>query len=124
MLQIILLINIVLLIAAEFATFHTYGFVISKEMSNLFMNLNPSTMSLNQYDSSILNLGFGPNFYVSKVPFSIICKYQISDVGVVPRFSKLHYKIEKYYVLAMKKQLQDNVDNFYISSLKNKMKRH
>lgn len=124
MLQIILLIIIVLLIAAEFATFQTYGFVISKEMSNLFMNLNPSTMSLNQYDSSILNLGIGSNYYVSKMPLSIICKYQISDVGVVLRFSKLHYKLEKYYVLAMKKQLQDNVDNFYISSLKNKMKRH
>jgi hypothetical protein len=71
------------------------GFV-SKQITDVYINLDESKLSLNQFNSSILNT----NCYIKKVPFSIFSKYYISTLGTIPRWSKLHKRVNEYFIIA------------------------
>lgn len=107
MIEIILVTIGTLVVISELAIFIVYGWFISKEMAKTFMDLNTSLMSINPYNPSILSLGLNHSIYVTKLPVPIMCKYHIAGVGIVPRFSKLHYVIEKYYVDVIKKSINE-----------------
>lgn len=82
----------------EFVTFIVYDGFVSKQTTDVYMNLDESKLRLNTYNPSILMT----NCYISKVPFSIFSKYHINGQGSVPRWSKLHKRINEYYAIALK----------------------
>ena len=81
---------------AEFATFMTYGGFVSKQIADVYMNLDESKLRLNQFNPSILST----NCYITNVPFSIFSKYHISGLGTIPRWSKLHKRVNEYFAIA------------------------
>lgn len=93
-----LIIAVVTLIAVEIATFLIYGWFVSKEIEDVYSNLNEDKLRLNMYDSKILST----TPYITNVPFSIFCKYHIGELGTVPRWSKLHKRINEYFLIANK----------------------
>ena len=80
----------------EFATFMTYGGFVSKQITDVYMNLDESNLRLNQFDPSILNT----HTYITNVPFSVFSKYHISGLGTIPRWSKLHKIVNEYFAIA------------------------
>ena len=80
----------------EFATFIVYGWFVSKQITDVYMNLDESKLRLNQFNPSILET----NCYITNVPFSIFSKYHIEGLGTVPRWSKLHKRINEYFAIA------------------------
>lgn len=100
----ILFVLIGLIAVSEFATVISMGRFIPKKIRNAFMHLDTTKMRLNRYDPSILNLN--KNMWVTNTPLSILSKYYINNFGTVPRWSKLHREIERYYeeVLSLKIQ--------------------
>lgn len=93
-----LIVAIVMLIVMEMTTFQTYGWFVSKETEDTYSNLNEDKLRLSIYDSKIL-LTIP---YITNVPFSIFCKYHIKGLGTVPRWSKLHKRINEYFLIANK----------------------
>jgi hypothetical protein len=91
------LLGIVAIIVAiiEFATFMTYGGFVSKQITDVYMNLDESNLRLNQFDPSILST----NSYITNVPFSVFSKYHISGLGTIPRWSKLHKRVNEYFAI-------------------------
>lgn len=108
MIEIILFIVLLFLFIWEFSVFCVYGKFISKQTTDEFMNLDQSKLSINQYNSSILMdwskypLARG----ISTLPFSIFSKYYINDIGIIPRWSKLHKQIKLYYEVAKQNSLK------------------
>jgi hypothetical protein len=86
----------VLLIINEIITIIAYGGFVTKQESEIFMNLDESKLRLNIYDSDILNI----NPYIAIVNISIFSKYHINDLGLVFRWSKLHKQITHYFNVA------------------------
>lgn len=84
----------------EFGTIEIFGGFVSKQVTDMYMNLDESKLTLNQFDSSILTTSEYP--YISKVPFSFFSKYYISGLGTIPRWSKLHKRVNEYFVIAIK----------------------
>lgn len=82
----------------EFATFIIYGGFVSKQIIDVYMNLDESKLRLNQFNPSILST----NCYITSVPFSVFSKYHIEGMGTVPRWSKLHKRINEYFAIACK----------------------
>lgn len=80
----------------EFATFITSGGFVSKQITDVYMNLDESKLRLNQFNPSILST----NCYITKVSFSIFSKYYISGLGTIPRWSKLHKIVNEYFAIA------------------------
>lgn len=80
----------------EFATLIVYGGFVSKQITDVYMNLDESKLRLNQFNPSILST----NHYITNVPFSVFSKYHIEGLGTVPRWSKLHKKINEYFAIA------------------------
>jgi hypothetical protein len=78
----------------ELVTSSVYGSFVSKQITDTYMDLDESKLRLNMYDSTIL--GTGKNF-ISTLPFSIFSKYYINNVGVIPRWSRLHKKVNEYF---------------------------
>lgn len=101
----LILIPIFIVIAAamwEFASFKSYdGYASTKTQKN-YMDLNPMDLKLNMYNKKILSWNSLAYDFISYAP-SILCKYYINDVGMVPRWSKLHKKINEYYKIANNK---------------------
>ncbi len=87
-----------LIVLFEIITFSVYGWFIPKEIEVSFMDLDESKLRLNMFDSSILST----TPYITKLPVSIFSQYYIEGLGVVPRWSKLHKKINQYYAIAIK----------------------
>jgi len=85
----IIYILLAMIIIAELSTFLTYGWFVSKKVTETYMNLDEDELELNIYDPSILIIG---NTFISTNLFSFTSKYHIDDLGVVPRFSKLEKK--------------------------------
>lgn len=107
MIEIILFIALCFLFIFEFATFIVYGGFVSKQITDEFMNLDQSKLSINQYNSTILmDWSKYPVRGISTLPFSIFSKYYISDVGTIPRWSKLHKQIKLYYEVAKQNSLK------------------
>lgn len=89
----------------EFSTFITYGKFVTKQITDEYMNLDESKLRLNLFNPSILNIDgiiFDPYSYIAEVPFSLFSKYHISGLGTIPRWSKLHKRINEYFVIARK----------------------
>lgn len=87
---------LVIVAIMEFATFITYGWFVSKQITDVYMNLDESKLRLNQFNPSILST----NCYITNVPFSIFSKYHISGLGTIPRWSKLHKRVNEYFAIA------------------------
>lgn len=82
----------------ELATLIVYSGFVSKQIRDVYMNLDESELRLNEFNPSILNT----KFYITNVPFSIFSKYHISGLGTIPRWSKLHKRVKEYFVIACK----------------------
>lgn len=80
----------------QLATFITYGGFVSKQITDEYMNLDESELRLNTLNPSILST----NCCIATVPFSIFSKYYINGQGTVPRWSKLHKRINEYFAIA------------------------
>jgi hypothetical protein len=80
----------------EFSTFVTYGGFVSKQITEVYMNLDESKLSLNQFNPSILNT----KYYITNIHFSIFSKYYIHGLGTIPRWSKLHKRVNEYFAIA------------------------
>lgn len=82
----------------QFANYMTYGRILTeKDMEHLLL-LDEDTFTLNQFDSEIMYMF--ERGYTAPLPLSFLnplCKYYINDVGQVPRWSKLHKKIERCF---------------------------
>lgn len=81
----------------EFATFITYGGFVSKQITDVYMDLDESKLRLNQFNPSILNTN---SCYIGNVHFSIFSKYHILGLGTIPRWSKLHKRVNEYFAIA------------------------
>lgn len=92
----IIIILLVLLVIWEGTTFFVYGSFVEPHVTDHYMNLDTSTLRLNQYDPTILST----KQYIANVPFSLFVKYHIDKLGTVPRWSKLHKRIQEYFVIA------------------------
>lgn len=97
MIIIYLLLGFILIM--EFATFCVYGSFVSKNVTEVYMNLDEKKLRLNQYNPSII---VGQPAYITNVPFSLFAKYHIEGLGTIPRFSKLEKRVEEYYAIALK----------------------
>ena len=91
-------------IVNEIVIIAIYRWFISKEVEGFFTEFKEDDYSLNPYMLSLLTL---PRGYISK-HWSIFSLYEIYGVGVVPRWSKLHKKINEYYKIAWKNYLKTN----------------
>lgn len=100
---IILILLLLLFIIIEISCYLVYGPFISKEFQKYFLNLEKSDYSLNSFDSSILIIRNTKSIY--RLSFRLLCKYYITGVGQVPRWTKLHTKIEEYYLIAIEKEI-------------------
>ena len=99
----LLLVLIVLgVIINEFSICSVYGGFISKEVEDVFMNLDENTLRLSSINSAILSTTHFTSWYISTIGASLFSKYHISGLGTVPRWSKLHKRIDQYYVIAIK----------------------
>lgn len=90
---IILLISLAVLVsivlfAFTFATFTTYGWWIPEHHLDSFLEKNLTKYKLNSFDSGILSAFEGNLPYISILPFDLFAKWQINDVGTIPRWSK------------------------------------
>lgn len=85
----------VLCLITQISIITVYGTFIKKNDIELFMDLDLNDISLNIYDNSMISVRNGS--YISKLPFPILAKYQISGYGIVPYFSELHRQINHYY---------------------------
>jgi len=98
--EITTLIGIILaliIVAIELSTFLTYGGFVSKKVEEIYMNLDESQLRLNMYNPKILST----NHYITDVPISLLVKYHIDGFGTVPRWYKLHKKINHYFEVAL-----------------------
>lgn len=96
MISIIIIALFIIFLVSEISNFIVYGNFVSKEIKNIYMNLDESKLRLNIYDPSILST----KCFITNVPFGIFSKYYINGVGTVPRWSKLHKRINEYYAIA------------------------
>lgn len=80
----------------EFINFIVYGGFVSKQVTDVYMNLDESELRLNQFDPSILST----NCHISNVGFSVFSKYYIYKLGTIPRWSKLHKRVNEYFAIA------------------------
>ena len=98
--EITLYIIAVFLAFTEIPTFLTYGGFISGHIAESLMHLNEGELRLNMYNPSIL----ATTPYIS-THGSVFSKYHVENLGVVFRWSKLHKRIEEYYAIAIKNQI-------------------
>lgn len=96
--MIIIYVLSVLIAIIEFASVGVYGWLVSKEVTEVYMSLDESKLRLNQYNTSIIA---GQPAYIT-THFSLFAKYHIEGLGTVPRFSKLEKRIKQYYAIALK----------------------
>lgn len=82
----------------EFSTFMTYGWFVSKEVTEVYMNLDESKLRLNRFNPSIIS---GLPAYIAIIHFSLFSKYHIEGLGVIPRFSQLEKRVKQYYAIAL-----------------------
>lgn len=89
---------LIILVSMEFASLCVFGWFVSKEITEVYMNLDESKLRLNQFEPSII---YGQLPYITN-HFSLFSKYYIRGLGTVPRFSKLEKRIKEYYAIALK----------------------
>lgn len=89
---------IIVIFCFEVGTLIVYGGFVAKEVAEVYMNLDETQLTLNKSYPHILNT----NCFIAPLPFSIFSKYYINGLGTVPRWSKLHRRINEYYAIAAK----------------------
>ena len=89
---------------AELSTTLVYGWFVSKEVTDVYMNLDEDQLTLNQFNPSILMIGH--RTYITNVPFSFFNVFHIEGQGRIPRWSKLHNKVNEYFAIAIKNSLK------------------
>ena len=113
--MIVIYVLLVLTVVLEFGTFVVYGGPISKDTTDMYMLAYEDEISLNVFNKSILHINSKIlNRYISTLPFSIFSKYYIYGLGVVPRWSKLHKKINQYFIVATKNDTYSLEDDTYV----------
>ncbi len=93
---------LIVLITMEISCYFVYGGFITKEVEEIYMNLDESKLRLNSYNASILST----NRYITNVPFSLFTKYHIEDLGRIPRWSKLHKQVNRYFSIALRNEMK------------------
>lgn len=91
----ILLIGFAILVLFEFSIFMSIG-----PITRLNSDYNIDDYSLNQFNSTIINAYDNQEKtpYISTTPFpSLLFKYYIENNGIVPRWSRLHKKIDQKF---------------------------
>lgn len=71
-------------------------------MGSNFRKTNSKSSELNSFDSNMIYIGNLP--YITNVPFDILGKYYIYDIGIVPRWSKSHKLIKAEFEKLKKEQ--------------------
>jgi hypothetical protein len=99
--MIVLYVIIILIVVMEFATILTFGWFIPKKTRDVFMNLDESKLRLNMFNPSILST----KYPITNLPFSLFSKYYIKGVGTIPRWTKLHKKVNHYFLTAIKNEI-------------------
>ena len=104
-LLIILCVSIAVL---RLATHLVYGSLLSSKdfLKSLENKINKGNNRLNYLNSSIIMVDNLP--YISDVPFDILCKYHIEDVGTIPRWSKASLLLDNEFK-RLKKEHLDNL---------------
>lgn len=85
-----------ILIVIELSTYIVYGGYLNKEEGSKYLYLDRDKMYLNMFSSSIIMIE-GSSKSINTLPFTFTAKYYISGEGIVPRWSKLHRRINEYY---------------------------
>lgn len=106
----VVLILIIFVGVSEFATFSTYGkFLKDKEVFDYLYEFEP--FEKNPFDNKILGPAFDKENmfsesnmkrfrsgnFISHTRLSLLSKYYISGLGIVPRWSDAHKTINKLY---------------------------
>ncbi len=99
--MIVLLTLFFIVFLLEVPKFLVLGGFVSKETTRKYIDLNKDDYRINTCDSSILSMKYNYN-YISSIPFGVFSKYYIYKLGRVPRWSKLHRKIDEYFKIALK----------------------
>ena len=86
------------LIVFEVSTIITYNGFVSKKTINKYMKLNVKRLRINQYNPKILCTW--ESTFITNLPFSIFAKYYIDELGMIPRWSKLHRRVKEYFLIA------------------------
>lgn len=94
----LILFFIAIIVIFEIITVIIYGKFVSNEITNVYINLDETKLRLNTFNSSMLMTPC----YIARHPFSLFSKYHIEGLGTVPRWSKLHKKIEYYFAITIK----------------------
>lgn len=89
-----------LILINEISILIIYGGFVSKQVIDVYMNLDERKLRINKFDERILESNY--YFYISTLPFSLFSRYYISGLGVVPIWSKLHSRINYYFIIARK----------------------
>lgn len=95
--NLILIIIIGVFIAIELANYTVFGKYLNRNY-----DINLDNYWLNSYDTSMLS-AFNMH-YITNLPIPIFGKYYIGEIGIVPRWSKLHKKIKNKF-----KELKDEL---------------
>jgi len=90
------------------STHLVYGSLLSSKdfLKSLEDKINKGNNRLNYFNSSIIMVDNLP--YISNVPFDILCKYHIEDVGTIPRWSKASLLLDNEFK-RLKKERLDNL---------------
>jgi hypothetical protein len=118
---IVTIISIILfLILFLLATLDTYGWFISKMTTNVFMNLDTTKLKLNPYNRSIIST----DPFINRLPIPLLSKYYINGLGQIPRWSKLHKKINEYYKIAEQNEKQKDIKTRFLVVFNTKIYRY
>jgi len=94
-------------LVSEVSNIFTFDGYIKKQKRDKLLSSVKNYDNLNRYDKRILKnsselYNFGCHF-ITTTCFGIVAKYYINDVGMIPRFTKLHYLVkEKFKELKQK----------------------
>ena len=84
-------------LSMEVATLVVYGNPISKTVEDKYLKLiNLDNYRLNYLDHKILSDKTSFKF-ITNVTFSLISRYHIDTVGIIPRWSPLHNQIKETF---------------------------
>lgn len=84
----------------EAAHLETYGWFISKKDTEKFMNLKDDELELYRSDMLYMSKFNNYDIYICNSERTLLSKYYIQNFGAIPRWSKLHKKVDEYYRIA------------------------
>jgi len=97
---ILITISFIFGLVLDLSAFLTYGWFLNKRETEIYMNLDTSKLYLNMFSRNVLMWDTKIGYTYISIHYSLFSKYDIDNVGVVPRWSKLHKRINEYYKIA------------------------